>query len=228
MVEVPEVSFTAQAARRSWGASRYWLVGFFAFATCVMLGLPAVLDRWIFELARPHDEWGPSQGRWAHVVDVLSPPVVVGVLAAVTITVCLLNRTVRPAVVATGFGAGAAAVTLLVKLVVARADPHATGSGHGGSFPSGHTVGVVVCIGLAVHLLLPLARRWACATAGAAGAVMGVALVVTGAHWATDVVGGLLLGMGVLVAATTTPSRERDQAVDDPSEGDRITDRPVS
>lgn len=207
MADVRRVDFPPRTARKAWNAARYWFAGFLVVAACVMSGLATAVDERIFELARPGDVWGSGQVRWALVVDAASPAVAAALLAVVAITVGLLNRTVRPAVVTAAAAAVAAVATLLVKLLLARPDPHSTGTGHGGSFPSGHTVGVVVCVGLAVHLLVPGARRWAEVAAGAAGAVMGLGLVVIGAHWATDGLGGLLLGLGVLVAATTGRGR---------------------
>jgi undecaprenyl-diphosphatase len=105
---------------------------------------------------------------------------------------------VRPVALALVAGAITAATTLLVKFALARPDPHLTGT-TGGSFPSGHTVSVVVCVGVAVHLLRPRAPGWVrAAPALVAGGVMGMGLVDTGAHWASDVLGGLALGLAVL------------------------------
>jgi membrane-associated phospholipid phosphatase len=188
--------------------------------------LPDGLDRSVFAFARPHDAWDPGQVAWGGVVDALRPTVAAGVLTAVTVLVCLARRTLRPALPVACAGAAAAAATLLVKVVLARPDPHTTGSGHGGSFPSGHTVGVVVCVGLTVHLLRPAAGRWAEVLAALGGGVMGVGLVVVGAHWATDVLGGLLLGLAVVSAVVTVTGR-RGRAAGNPSGRDRVLGRPV-
>jgi membrane-associated phospholipid phosphatase len=194
---------------------------------CVVLGLVDGVDRRVFAFVRPHDEWGAGQVSWATVVEGLRPPVVGAALALVAVSVCLVRRSLRSAVVPVVAGAVGVGVTLLVKIALARPDPHLTGSGHGGSFPSGHTLGVVVCVGLAVQLLRPGAGRWAWAAAAAAGAVMGAALVVIGAHWATDVLGGLLLGLAVVSGATTT-GPGRGEAAGDLSGRDQVTGRPVS
>jgi undecaprenyl-diphosphatase len=91
------------------------------------------------------------------------------------------------------------------------------------SYPSGHVVRAMAVV--AVVLWLATSRRsWnertALALAGGlvAGVVMGIARIATGAHWPTDVLGGLILGtVYVLLFAITWdavvsrrgPARER-------------------
>lgn len=99
-------------------------------------------------------------------------------------------------------GATTVALTLLSKLVVSRPDPHGVAGDHGGAFPSGHTVSVMVCLGLAVILFRPEGGRAAWALPGGIGVLMAGSLVVQGAHWATDVLGGALLAVTVLAAAS--------------------------
>lgn len=174
--------------------------GFVVLSVCVELGLVDGLDRQVFDLGRPGDVWGPVQMRSVYVVDGLRPPVVAVLLTAVTLMVCLMRRTVRPAALAAGTVAVATAATGLIKLTLARPDPHAALAGHGGSYPSGHTLGVVVGIGLAFYVIRPDSRWWSLLTSVALGFVMGAALIIEGAHWASDVAGGLLLGIAVLAA----------------------------
>jgi undecaprenyl-diphosphatase len=69
-----------------------------------------------------------------------------------------------------------------------------------GSFPSGHTVGVIVAFGLAVLLVLP-GTRWGWTVPAVMGCLMGWALVVVAKHPATDVIGAGLLAAAVLAAA---------------------------
>jgi membrane-associated phospholipid phosphatase len=189
----------------SWTAFSWSASGLVLLALSVGLQLLNGPDRWVRDAARPERVWGPVQIRSSYVVEGLRPVVVAALLATVAVAVCLSRRTVRPAVLAVATCAVAAGATLLTKLALARPDPydHATDD-HGGSFPSGHTISVLVCLGLAVCLLRPGARWWGWLAPGAAAAVMGTALVIEGAHRASDVAGGLLLGVAVLSAARAT------------------------
>ena len=62
----------------------------------------------------------------------------------------------------------------MVKFGVARPDPHAALSALGGSYPSGHVMAVLLCLGAIVLLLdeSPSWRTWSLVFA--AGAVMGL------------------------------------------------------
>jgi undecaprenyl-diphosphatase len=184
-----------------------WFAAFVLLTGCVALGVTDRLDLRVFAWARPHDEWAIGQVRWAPVVHALRPPVMAAAVAAVAVAVCLVRRTVRPVLVPAAAAATAALVTLLVKVALARPDPHDTGTGHGGSFPSGHTVSVVLGVALLVHLLAPRARHVLWLGAAAAGLFMGTGLVVIGAHWVSDVVGGLFLGFTVLAGVTAIDGR---------------------
>ena len=92
-------------------------------------------------------------------------------------------------------------VTLGTKFAMARPDPHATAFGHGGSYPSGHTVSVIAAFGLVVLLLRP-GTRWGWILPAFMGCLMGGALVVVAMHWATDVVGGGMLAVAALSSAS--------------------------
>ena len=79
------------------------------------------------------------------------------------------------------------------------------GVGSTGSFPAGHVVRVVLVYGLVAlpigRARSPRARRALAAAAAALAGLIAFDRLYVGAHWATDVVGGLLLGGALLTAA---------------------------
>lgn len=173
-----------------------------AAAFVALLGLVArhLTDGWdgvIRQLARPADVWGEWQLRADVVVEGLRPGIVGPALALFAAVHSAARRSLRPAVLVTVGGGAATALTLLVKYLVARPDPHHGELSHGGSFPSGHTMSVTVAAGLVVLLLRP-AAKWAWLLPASLGGLMAVSLVVQAAHWASDVVGGALVALAVL------------------------------
>jgi membrane-associated phospholipid phosphatase len=170
----------------------------------VHFGLLTTFDSAIRELMRPDDVWGTTQLRADYVVEGLRPAVVISVLAAYTVVVCVVRRSLRPGLFVGVIWLMTAAMTVAVKIAMARPDPHGIVGGHGGSFPSGHTISVVVCLGLAVLVAKPRLGRWIWIPLGLAGTLMGAALLVQAAHWSTDVLGGGLLAIGVLAAASVS------------------------
>lgn len=95
---------------------------------------------------------------------------------------------------------GGSVLNTTVKGLVGRARPvledpvaHAGAS----SFPSGHAQGVVVAVGVLLVVLPAVrARRAACWAAGGWVLLMGFSRVGLGVHYASDVLGGYLLGVG--------------------------------
>ncbi|WP_217213572.1 phosphatase PAP2 family protein [Streptomyces sp. AC550_RSS872] len=87
-------------------------------------------------------------------------------------------------------------------------------SAHYAAFPSGHAMTATVVCGLLLWLLHHYGAGralWRTAVAVAAVSVAGVGLtrVWLGVHWATDVVGGWLLGALVVVLAVEVHARQR-------------------
>jgi undecaprenyl-diphosphatase len=127
----------------------------------------------------------------------------------------------------TGWVGGA--VDTVVKIVVNRdrpslVDPIATA--HGKSFPSGHTMAATYGFGALLLAFLPvIPRRWKGPAIG--GWLVLVALVAfarlgLGVHYITDVIGGFVLGLAWLAAATAAFSIwrvERGRQPVHPTEG---------
>jgi membrane-associated phospholipid phosphatase len=192
---------------------RWWIVivsaaTFTTLAVIVDLGLLSTFDSIIREWARPNDVWGTAQLRADYVVEGLRPPVLAVLLALFTLVLCVIRRSMRPAVFVGGVWLITVALTVVVKMAVGRPDTHGVVENFGGSFPSGHTISVIVCIGLAVAVVQRRVGRWVWLIPALVGGLMGVALMIQAAHWSTDVMGGALLATGVLVAASTSGWRQ--------------------
>jgi membrane-associated phospholipid phosphatase len=185
--------------------------GFSALACYLVLsvlvgtGLTETPDGLVREWFRPGDVWGTQQLRVDHIVDGLRPAVALPAFVVLAILVVTVRRVVWPVLAAGAVLLLMIAVTVATKALIARPDPHGAISTHGGSYPSGHTVSVMVCVGLAVCLLWPGARGlrfWSVPLA--VGLAMGLSLLIQAAHWAGDVAGGLLLGVAALSLARLT------------------------
>jgi undecaprenyl-diphosphatase len=117
-----------------------------------------------------------------------------------------------PAAFAVGAFAGVELAVLGLKAAVGRDGPGVSAGreGYPGYFPSGHaaTASAIVAIalftlhGLGLLRLPPAAILETCVAAGAAiGALAGFRAVIGDTHWASDVVGGIVLSTAVLVPA---------------------------
>jgi membrane-associated phospholipid phosphatase len=169
------------------------------FTLAVHLRMLDFLDSAVRRAARPGDVWGPLQVRAAVVAQGLQPAHLVVPLVLVVAAVSLVRRSFRPIVVMAIVGSLAIGVTLGTKWVMSHTDTHATRVAHG-HFPSGHTVSVIVAVGLVVLLLRPR-TRWGWMLPAVMGCLMGYSLVVIAMHPLTDVVGGFLLAGAALGTA---------------------------
>jgi membrane-associated phospholipid phosphatase len=149
-------------------------------------------DLWVFAHLYPHQQWGLPQRVSDVLVEALQPAVtglVYVVLAWRRSRAALLRAVARVALVTV--------TVAFLKWFFDRPDVHGSTAHLGGSYPSGHMVALVAYGG-----------PWWLA------APLGVALLVTGTHWLTDVVAGVLVGgvlRGVLAARprTAAPRAER-------------------
>jgi membrane-associated phospholipid phosphatase len=190
--------------RRGWISITFAGGAFVALATSAHLGLLNTFDTIIREWARPDDEWGSAQLRADYVVEGLRPIVVASVLAALTIAICVIRRSPRPAFFVGGVWLVTVAITYTAKLVVGRPDTHGIVDRLGGSFPSGHTISVIVCLGLGVLIAQRRVGRWVWLIPALVGVLMGASLVVQAAHWSTDILGSGLLATVVLIGASSS------------------------
>ncbi|MET9730186.1 phosphatase PAP2 family protein [Streptomyces sp. NPDC006458] len=163
------------------------------------------------------DGVGPPWRRIALATDFLGEPVGAATLVVATVTVCLLLRRPRAAVLAVVGVGMAVGTTTLLKYLVGRTI-------HGDdnlSYPSGHTA-FLTALALVVALLatgrLGLGRTAAAwlvlAAALLAGAAMGWAQVALGAHYPTDVLGGWCTALAVVPATAWLVDRTADWKAD--------------
>jgi undecaprenyl-diphosphatase len=127
-------------------------------------------------------------------------------------------------------GAGALVLDPILKSLVGRLRPvvpHPIAHGNGNSFPSGHSLGSIVCYGAILLVFLPAARgRWRPAfitVIVALIALIGISRILLGVHYLSDVVGAWAVGitwLGVTTFAFELARSAAGQPVTEPvSEG---------
>ncbi|MFF4403860.1 phosphatase PAP2 family protein [Streptomyces sp. NPDC001404] len=174
-------------------------------------GQPGTVDRWIADPTA--DSVRPP---WRHValaLDFLGNPAGSVMLVAVIVTGCLLLRRPRAAVLVVAGAVVAVGTATLLKSLVGR-----TIHGDGNlSYPSGHTAfftALTLTVALLVTGRLGLGRAagtlLVLAAALVAGAAMGWAQVVLGAHYPTDVLGGWCTALAVIPATAWLTDRMAD------------------
>ncbi|WP_406101819.1 phosphatase PAP2 family protein [Streptomyces sp. NBC_01003] len=163
------------------------------------------------------EDVGPLWWHVAVATDFLGEPVGAAMLVAATVTGCVLLRRPRAAVLAvTGVGITVGTTTLLKHLVgrTIHGDENL-------SYPSGHTA-FATALALVVALLATgrfgLGRTagtsLVLAAALVAGAAMGWAQVVMGAHYPTDALGGWCTALVVIPATAWLVDRTADRLGD--------------
>ncbi|GAA1376505.1 phosphatase PAP2 family protein [Streptomyces beijiangensis] len=175
-------------------------------------------DRWLAEHLHRSAVAEPG---FTHLNRVLTDwvwdPWALRALLGVAVLWLFLRKDWRPAL---WVGVTGAVGTLLqqgMKAAVGRARPQwpdPVDSAHYASFPSGHAMTATVSIGLLLWLLRrsrPSAPVWRTAVAAAAVSVVGVGLtrLYLGVHWASDVLGGWLLGAALVAFSVSAYGRLR-------------------
>ena len=132
--------------------------------------------------------------------------------------VLALRRQWRLAVYLLVTGAGALVLDPVLKSLVGRLRPvvaHPIAHGAGNSFPSGHSLGSIVCYGAVLLVFLPAARgRWRTAFITATVtlvALIGISRILLGVHYLSDVVGAWALGIAWLGLTTFAFELTRSQ-----------------
>lgn len=179
------------------------VVAFLVLSLGVSWGLTGGVDATVKDLFRPGDEWNTLQRRADIIVQGLRPVIILTAALLLAVAVSVARRSIRPFILAM-LGCGlTTALTATTKLLLSRPDPGGLVGASGGSFPSGHTATLVVGSGLIALLLVPQARAWWLMPI-VLGLLMGTSLLIQAAHWASDVVGGGLLGTAVLSTICVT------------------------
>jgi membrane-associated phospholipid phosphatase len=173
----------------------------------VTTGVTQSLDRAAVDWFRPGDEWGLAQARLGWVIDGLEPRRAFALLGVVTVVVSVRRHSWRPAGFALLVVVVSVGATVAVKVVTHRPDPHGDIATTGGSFPSGHVVALIACLGCCALLCWQRTRWWHWALVAVPPAVMAAALLYGAAHWPTDVLAGAALAVATLCWAASWPLR---------------------
>jgi len=190
--------------------------------------------------------WAPLEsadhGAAAHLNSLVAPhPALVSVITAVTwlgsggvlwtlIGICVIllaiRRRWRLAAYLLVTGGGALVLDPVLKSLVGRLRPvvaHPVAHGNGNSFPSGHSLGSIVCYGAIFLVFLPATRgRWRTAFTALAVtlvALIGISRILLGVHYLSDVIGAWALGitwLGLTATAFELTRQAAGQPVTDP------------
>lgn len=189
-------------------SNRRWLIGSAesAAAVFVLMWIGYAHWAWLFEadmaVLEPLDRFGAAHPGWVTGWDIYSTvlgPTVLRLAGVVVIVVSLIRRRYRTALSLVLTVELSGLLLVAAKAIADRPRPAtALVAAQSTSFPSGHALGVMVCVlaYLAVlsPTLAPAARRWAIALGVVLIVTIGVARVVLNVHHPSDVVAGWALG----------------------------------
>ena len=203
---------TARPARRGGASTLAVLLGLavplVVVTVLVALGVTSTLDADLVGRLRPGRVWGPTQRQLAPVMTWLGPARMYALLLATSSLLALRRRSWSPAAFGALLALGSATATLGLKLLLSRPGPAGELPGTGGAYPSGHIIAVLVCTTGCAMLLRPRVPLFLWTPVLAAVGLMATSLLLTTAHWPTDVVGGVLTGLLVLAVASRSRLRQ--------------------
>ncbi|WP_410877290.1 phosphatase PAP2 family protein [Nocardia sp. A7] len=151
----------------------------------------------------------------ATVITDLGSTLSMTILAVVTIGWFLLRRNVPVAALVGITSLGAGVLVWVIKRLVGRHRPPDESRlvfEPSLSYPSGHTLGSTVVVGIVAIVLIPrLTKRWvrvaATVLAVAFPVAVGLSRIYLGVHWTTDVLAGWIIGLMWLVLCVTVFTR---------------------
>lgn len=148
----------------------------------------------------------------ARVLTYLGNTAVLSTLLIVAAVLLAMRGRRREAVAVLALPAAAWAAQNLIKLVIERPRPvfaRAIAHAPGWSFPSGHAADSTAAYGTLAMVLAvgAVARRFAAVVAAVLVLVVCTTRVVLGVHWISDVLGGVLLSLTLLIVASAFGER---------------------
>jgi undecaprenyl-diphosphatase len=151
---------------------------------------------------------------------------VLWVVIGVSAVVLAIRKRWRLAIYVVVTGAGAQVLDPILKSLIGRLRPvvaHPIAYGGGDSFPSGHSLGSIVCYGAVFLVFLPAMRgRWRTVfitVIAALVVLIGISRILLGVHFLSDVLGAWAIGivwLGVTATAFELTRHADGQPVTDP------------
>ena len=199
--------------RSPWPGS-WWLAAgsaalFVVLTALVVTDTTHAVDSWGIRELRPGLVWGSGQVWLAPWMTRLEPVRMYALLAVVAVVLSVRRRSWWPLAFAAAITAVSSVLAVVLKNLVHRGDPVGYVPPTGGSYPSGHMIAIVVALGGCLLLLFRRVPWWLWLLVAAAAGCLALTMLVIAAHWPSDALGGVLLGVAVVAAMSRTPLRQR-------------------
>jgi len=209
----PQSSMLSRAGWPAWLAVGL-AAAFTVLTLLVLVGATTSFDSRIIHALRPTDEWwGDTQKRYSPWMSRFTPPRMYLLLAVTSLVMSAWRRSWWPAIFGAGLAMVSIALTVLLKFAFRLPDPHGYVAATGGSYPSGHVVALVVCLGGCLLVAFPRVSWWMWLPMVAAAALLITGLLVAAAHWPSDILGGALLALALVSASSRLTVRRRATGV---------------